>query len=74
MIYRGPKLLYSIYSGSVPLESSAEVYDAEIAAAVTGARAALLTAEAALSENSNIYLDNETAVIVLSEGCKNSSS
>ncbi|POS83234.1 hypothetical protein EPUL_004373, partial [Erysiphe pulchra] len=70
-IYRGNNLLST---GSVPFGSSAEVNDAEIAAAVIGTQAAISTAEAALSENIYICLDNETAVIILAEGHINSSS
>lgn len=62
VIYRGNNLLST---GSVPLGSSAEVHDAEIAAAVIGTQAAISTAEAALSENIYLCLDNEAAANIL---------
>lgn len=70
-IYRGANLLKS---SSARLRSSVEVYDAEIAAAVTGAQVAMEIAEASLAENINVCLDNEAASIILAEKYKNTSS
>ncbi|POS82003.1 hypothetical protein EPUL_006600, partial [Erysiphe pulchra] len=69
-IYRGNNLLST---SSVPFGSSAEVHDAEIAAAVIGILAAISTAEVVLSEHIYICLDYEAAAIILAEGYKNSS-
>lgn len=70
-IYRGSNL---IASGSTPLGSSADVYDAEIIAAVTGAQVAVNTPEASLAENIHVCLDNEAAAVTLSEEYKESSN
>lgn len=60
-IYRGSNLLYT---GLVILGSFAEVHGAEIAVAVSGAKAVLETTKASLSENINLCLGNVAVAVI----------
>ncbi|POS88417.1 hypothetical protein EPUL_000162 [Erysiphe pulchra] len=71
---RGLLNAHRFSSGLVPLGSFADIYDAEIAAVVSGAQAALVTAEASFSKNDNVCLANEAAAVILPEEYKDFSS
>ncbi|KAI1000547.1 hypothetical protein K3495_g7648 [Podosphaera aphanis] len=70
-VYRGSQ---EILSGRIPLGHTAQVYDAEIAEAVAGLRAAFSHFMARFATNVAVCLDNEEAAIRLHIGCPTPSS